>query len=107
MRTVPVALAKGGVSKVGYFPGPGDEVPASLRSVGYDVTLLSEDAIARTRARWRASTRSSSACAPSTPASACARAHAALMAYVERGGTLVVQYNTNNRLAPLTAPLGP
>ena len=28
-------------------------------------------------------------------------AHAALMAYVEGGGTLVVQYNTNNRLAPL------
>ena len=34
-------------------------------------------------------------------------AHAALMAYVEGGGTLVVQYNTNNRLAPLPAPLGP
>jgi len=34
-------------------------------------------------------------------------AHAALMAYVEAGGTLVVQYNTNNRIAPLTAPLGP
>jgi hypothetical protein len=29
------------------------------------------------------------------------------MAYVEAGGTLVVQYNTNSRLAPLTIPLGP
>ena len=29
------------------------------------------------------------------------------MAYVEAGGTLVVQYNTNNRLAPLAAVLGP
>ena len=34
-------------------------------------------------------------------------AHTALMAYVEGGGTLVAQYNTNNRLAALSAPLGP
>ena len=54
-----------------------------------------------------ASTRSSSACARSTPSQRLRGAHDALMAYVERGGTLVVQYNTNNRLAPLTAPLGP
>jgi hypothetical protein len=29
------------------------------------------------------------------------------MAYVRAGGTLVVQYNTNNRLAPLIATIGP
>jgi hypothetical protein len=29
------------------------------------------------------------------------------MTYVEAGGTLVAQYNTNNRLAPLTTPIGP
>ncbi len=29
------------------------------------------------------------------------------MKYVEAGGTLVVQYNTNSRIAPLTAPIGP
>jgi hypothetical protein len=34
-------------------------------------------------------------------------AHDTLMKYVEAGGTLLVQYNTNNRIAPLTAPLGP
>ncbi len=59
------------------------------------------------RRRSRASTRSSSACAPSTPSERLRAAHAALMAYVERGGTLVVQYNTNNRLAPLTGAARP
>ncbi len=34
-------------------------------------------------------------------------AHAALMEYVAGGGTLVVQYNTHNRLASLPTPLGP
>jgi hypothetical protein len=29
------------------------------------------------------------------------------MAYVQSGGTVVAQYNTNNRLAPLTTPIGP
>jgi hypothetical protein len=29
------------------------------------------------------------------------------LAYVQSGGTLVVQYNTNNRLSPLHTPIGP
>ncbi len=73
VRLVPLALETGG-TRIGYFPGPGDEVPASLRRVGYDVTLLDDERAARAAARrWRASTRWSSACAPSTPASGCAR----------------------------------
>jgi LmbE family N-acetylglucosaminyl deacetylase len=107
VRTVPVRLATGGVSKVGYFPGPGDEVPASLRSVGYDVTLLSEETLsanAAALARFDAIVIGVRAFNTSERLRA---AHAALMTYVERGGTLVVQYNTNNRLAPLTASLGP
>jgi hypothetical protein len=106
VRLVPVALATGG-RRVGYIPGPGDEVPAALRGVGYDVTVLGDAALAggapalagfdavvvgvrafNTNERLRA-------------------IHAALMAYVAGGGTLVVQYNTNNRLAPLSTPLGP
>ena len=34
-------------------------------------------------------------------------AHAKLMHYVENGGTLVVQYNTNSRIGPLPVPIGP
>jgi LmbE family N-acetylglucosaminyl deacetylase len=104
VRLVPVALATGG-KRIGYFPGPGDEVPASLRRVGYDVTLLDEKALAP------ASLAHFDAVVTGVRAfntSAALRAgDAALMAYVEAGGTLVVQYNTNNRLAPLAGPIGP
>jgi len=31
----------------------------------------------------------------------------ALMNYVEQGGNLIVQYNTNNRIGPLLAKIGP
>jgi hypothetical protein len=107
VRAVPLRLATGGVTKVGYFPGPGDEVPASLRSVGYDVTLLSDDTLSSNAAalgRFDAIVVGVRAFNTSERLRA---AHATLMAYVERGGTVVVQYNTNNRLAPLTVPLGP
>jgi LmbE family N-acetylglucosaminyl deacetylase len=104
VRLVPLALATGG-TKLGYFPGPGDEVPASLRRVGYDVTLLDDDALtAGSLARFDAVVTGVRAFNTSERLRA---AHAALMAYVEAGGTLVVQYNTNNRLAPLSTPIGP
>jgi hypothetical protein len=103
---VPLALATGG-TRIGYFPGPGDEVPASLRRVGYEVTLLGEDALAAgapALAGWDAIVVGVRAFNTSERLRA---GHAALMSYVERGGVLVVQYNTNNRIAALTAPIGP
>jgi LmbE family N-acetylglucosaminyl deacetylase len=104
VRVVPLALATGG-TRIGYLPGPGDEVPAALRRVGYDVTLLDDGALtAPSLARFDAVVTGVRAFNTSERLRA---AHAALMGYVEGGGTLVVQYNTNNRLAPLTAPLGP
>jgi LmbE family N-acetylglucosaminyl deacetylase len=104
VRLVPVALATGG-KKIGYIPGAGDEVPAALRRVGYDVTMLDDTALsAASLARFDAVVTGVRAFNVSERLRA---AHAALMAYVEAGGTLVVQYNTNNRLAPLTAPVGP
>ncbi|HVZ73827.1 MAG TPA: PIG-L family deacetylase [Polyangia bacterium] len=104
VRLVPVALTTGG-KKIGYVPGPGDEVPAALRRVGYDVTLLDDAALsAPALARFDAVVTGVRAFNTSANLRA---AHAALMAYVEGGGTLVVQYNTNNRLAPLDVALGP
>jgi len=106
VRLVPLALATGG-TRIGYFPGPGDEVPASLRRVGYDVGLLGDDTLAAgapALARWDAIVIGVRAFNTSERLRA---AHAALMSYVEGGGVLVVQYNTNNRIAPLTAPIGP
>jgi hypothetical protein len=34
-------------------------------------------------------------------------AHERLMRYVEDGGTLIVQYNTQSRVGPLSMPIGP
>jgi hypothetical protein len=33
-------------SKIGYIPGPGDEVPAALRQIGYEVTLIGDEMLA-------------------------------------------------------------
>ena len=33
--------------------------------------------------------------------------HSKLMSYVENGGNLIVQYNTNNRIGPVIAKIGP
>jgi LmbE family N-acetylglucosaminyl deacetylase len=93
------------VGAIGYVAGPGDQVAASLRQAGYDVRTITDDVLApgvlkdlaavvigvrafNTSARLRA-------------------AQPMLMAYVWDGGTVVAQYNTNNRLAPLSAPIGP
>jgi hypothetical protein len=104
VRLVPVALATGG-KKIGYVSGAGDEVPAALARVGYEVTLLDERSLTPAfLARFDAVVTGVRAFNTNEHLRA---AHAALMAYVEGGGTLVVQYNTNNRLAPLTAAIGP
>jgi hypothetical protein len=106
VRLVPLALETAG-THIGYFPGPGDEVPASLRRVGYDVTVLDESAL---RAGGAALARFDAVVIGVRAFNTSDRlrgAHDTLMKYVEAGGTLVVQYNTNNRIAPLTAPLGP
>jgi hypothetical protein len=104
VRLQPVALTTGG-RRIGYLPGPGDEVPAALRGVGYDVTVLGDAALAPDAlAPFDAVVVGVRAFNTSERLRA---AHAALMAYVEQGGTLVLQYNTNNRLSALTAPLGP
>jgi LmbE family N-acetylglucosaminyl deacetylase len=106
VQLIPVDLAIAG-KRIGYIPGPGDEVPASLRQVGYEVTILSDEALAAgapALGRFDAIVVGVRAFNTNERLRA---AHAALMAYVGNGGTLVVQYNTNNRLAALTVPLGP
>ncbi len=102
-RLVRVDVRRRGTS-VGYVMGSGDEIPEALRQVGYDVALLSDEelengdlqkfdaVIAGVRAyNTRAALR---------------RQQKRLLEYVERGGTYVVQYNTNDR-ALETFSLGP
>src|SRR5712692_1839039 len=92
-------------SKIAYIAGAGDEVPEALRQVGYEVTVL-DDATLRTQ--------------PLAPFEAIVvgvRAynvnermpfyHRKLMKYVSDGGTMVVQYNTNNWISRIPVEIGP
>ncbi|MEO0471726.1 MAG: PIG-L family deacetylase [Bacteroidota bacterium] len=90
-RLVRVALEKKG-QLIGYIMGSGDEVPVSLRAIGYSVELLEDGDISLDKlekydaiiAGIRAyNTRGRMAFH-----------HDLLMEYVKRGGTYIVQYNT-------------
>jgi hypothetical protein len=91
--------------KVGYLPGAGDEIPEALHQLGYKVSTLdpaslsaaslsSLDTIVTGVRAWNVT--------PKLVAQ-----HALLMEWVARGGTLVVQYNTNSRIGPAPPDLGP
>ena len=91
-------------SRVGYVMGSGDEVPEALRQVGYEVTLLSdEDLEAGDLSRFDAVVTGVRAY---NTRAALRRQQRRLLEYVERGGTLVVQYNTPDRTLE-GAQLGP
>ena len=97
-------------SKIGYIPGPGDEVPAALRQIGYEVTLIGDEMLAHLPMGGSALSRFDAIVVGVRAYNTNEKlrlAQPTLLAYVQAGGTLVAQYNTNNRLAPLTTPIGP
>ena len=106
VRLVPLALATAG-TKIGYIPGPGDDVAASLRRVGYDVTMLNDESLRAGPAALAHFDAIVIGVRAFNTNERLRAAHDTLMKYVEGGGTLVAQYNTNSRLGPLTAPIGP
>ena len=106
VRLVPLALEISGTS-LGYLPGPGDDVAASLRRVGYDVTLISDELLAGGPAGLARFDAIISGVRAFNTNDRLRTAHDTLMKYVQGGGTLVIQYNTNSRLGPLSAALGP
>ncbi|MHB8799183.1 MAG: PIG-L family deacetylase [Thermoanaerobaculia bacterium] len=101
-RVVHVDLAGPG-GRVGYVSGPGDEVPGVLGQMGFAVTSLSADDLLRgDLSRFDAVVLGIRA-ANTRPElkEALPRLHA----WVETGGTLVLQYNTSFEL--VTDALGP
>lgn len=101
---VPVALATK-IKRLGYIPGPGDRVAESLAAVGYDVTLLPEEKLASEKLEAFETILVGVRAFNAEPRLALHRDR--LMKYVEQGGKLIVQYNTNSRVGPLNALLGP
>lgn len=92
-------------TRIGYIEGAGDEVSACLKQAGYDLTFLTDemletadlsvyDAIVTGVRAYNTNERLQTH-------------YPRLMEYVKNGGNLVVQYNTNNRIGPLLARIGP
>src|SRR6185503_11528400 len=92
LRLVPLALELP-AGRVGYVPGPGDTIAEDLAHVGMSVEVLDPATIGSADlGRFAAIAVGSRAY---NTRSELRQAHARLMAYVEQGGTVVVQYNTN------------
>ncbi len=99
-----VELKKAGLN-IGYIPGAGDEIPACLKQIGYQVTTLTDDLLTNgDLAQYGAIVTGIRAYNTSERLQV---HYAKLMDYVQKGGNLVVQYNTNNRLGPVLAKIGP
>jgi LmbE family N-acetylglucosaminyl deacetylase len=88
---------------IGYLMGPGDEVPASLSQIGYQVEFLTDrDLNTANLSRYDAVVVGVRAYNTNETLKF---AQATLLGYVRNGGTVIVQYNTNNGL--VTDNLGP
>jgi LmbE family N-acetylglucosaminyl deacetylase len=91
--------------RIGYIPGPGDEVPAALRQVGYQVTFLGDE-ILRDRPLNDFEAIVIGVRAYNTNARLPFH-YQKLMEYVSSGGTLITQYSTRNFLSRVPPEIGP
>ena len=104
VRLVPAALTLP-QGAIGYVEGSGDTVADDLADLGLPVTLLDDETLrAGDLGRFRAIVVGIRAY---NTRDVLRSAHERLMRYVEGGGTLVVQYNTQSRVGPLSSPIGP
>lgn len=95
-------LVRAGIStlarKIGYVMGAGDEVPRALRQLGCEVTLLGADDLASgDLGRFDAIVMGVRAYNVRSDLRANQKR---VLAYVQEGGTLVVQYNVADRRSP-------
>lgn len=104
VKIIQLDLKKAG-KKIGYIEGAGDAVPKALQQVGYEVTYLTDamiendalsdyDAVITGVRAYNTNERMQ-------------HYYPRLMNYIERGGNLIVQYNTNNFLGGFDGNIGP
>lgn len=97
-------LVKGPLN-IGYIPGAGDDVAAALKQAGYNVTILTDDLLTNEKLdKYNAIVSGVRAYNVNDRLQV---HYNKLMDYVKNGGNLIVQYNTNNRIGPLVAKIGP
>jgi hypothetical protein len=103
-RAVRIEIQKSG-SKIGYITGAGDDIPASLRAIGYEVVLLEEGALDKANL-GQFDAIVAGVRAYNTREDLRFR-QPQLLDYVKEGGTLIIQYNTNSGLRVPAAEIGP
>jgi LmbE family N-acetylglucosaminyl deacetylase len=90
---------------LGYIPGAGDDVPACLKQIGYKVTLLTDELLLNEDLnKYSAIVTGVRAYNTNDRLQVY---YPKLMEYVKNGGNLLVQYNTNSRIGPVLAKIGP
>lgn len=104
VKLVCVDVKKAGLN-IGFIPGAGDEVVDCLKQIGYHVTLLTDELLAKENL-MEYNTIITGVRAYNTNEKL-QQFYPRLMDYVKMGGNLIVQYNTNNRIGPLLAKIGP
>jgi LmbE family N-acetylglucosaminyl deacetylase len=91
--------------KIGYIVGAGDKVPEALQQMGYEVTLLGDKELSRNNIQqFDAIVTGVRAYNTDVWLN---NYYDKLMKYVNDGGNLIVQYNTNNNIGPVRAKIGP
>ncbi|MBL7921793.1 MAG: PIG-L family deacetylase [Bacteroidia bacterium] len=101
---VNIDLKKTGTN-IGYIAGAGDDVPAALKQIGYNVTMLTDELLLNEDlSKYNAIVTGVRAYNTNDRLQI---HYTKLMDYVKNGGNLIVQYNTNNRIGPVKANIGP
>ena len=91
--------------RVGYIEGAGDNVAESLQQLGYQVTELTDEKLSNEPLdQYQAIVTGIRAYNTKERLQV---HYEKLMKYIEQGGTLIVQYNTNSRVGPVQAKIGP
>ena len=91
--------------KIGYIEGAGDLVASSLTQLGYEVVMINEKNYQEVQ--WQDFDAVVSGIRAYNTHLWLNDAYDSIMKYVENGGNLIVQYNTNNRLGPVIAKMFP
>lgn len=103
-KLVLIDLKKTGTN-VGYVPGAGDDVAACLKQIGYTVTILTDELMAKEDlSKYNAIVTGIRAYNTNERMPIY---YPKLMEFVKNGGNLIVQYNTNGRGESVTNKIGP
>ncbi|MEP7256405.1 MAG: PIG-L family deacetylase, partial [Ferruginibacter sp.] len=90
---------------VGYIPGAGDKIPEALMQMGYKVIVLHENEMSPGYLKQFDAIVTGVRAYNTQPW--LNNAYDALMQYINEGGVLLVQYNTNNSIGPVKVKIAP